>query len=130
MNSTKILLACFLLFSGTVIWASTPEKTKKEIVPGAPEEVRTIIKNSCYGCHHTGSKNEKATEEFNFDKLEHLSKIKKISAYNKIHDTVEEGEMPPKKFIARYPDLKLSEQDKELLLEWARKTAEAQVKGM
>ena len=52
-----------------------------------------------------------------------------ISAYKDIQETIEKNEMPPKKFLEKYPDRALSEDQKKMLIEWAKKEAESLVKG-
>ena len=39
-------------------------------------------------------------------------------------DVVSDGDMPPKKFLAKHPEKGLSEKQKNLLINWAGKAAE------
>ena len=94
-----------------------------------PENVKAIIDNSCFGCHNTGSQNDDAKEKLDFKKLDGLSTIKKISAYKNIGETIEENKMPPKKFLQRRPEKALSEEQKKVMLSWAKKEAESLVKS-
>lgn len=94
-----------------------------------PENVNVIIQKSCYGCHNSDSRNEDAKEELDFNKMDKLSLMKKISAYKNIGETVEENEMPPKKFLEKRPEKKLSEEEKLVLINWAKKEAESLVKS-
>jgi len=55
--------------------------------------------------------------------------MKKISAYKHIGEVVEKNEMPPKKFLERKPESKLTELEKKTLMDWAKKEAEALVKN-
>ena len=64
-----------------------------------------------------------------FKKLGDLSVIRKIGAYKEIGETVEEGEMPPKKFLQRYPDKSLTDDERKLLMNWSKKEAELLVKS-
>lgn len=93
-------------------------------------EVKAIVENKCYGCHNTDSQNDKGKEELDFDKMDELSKLKKISTYKEIAEVVEENEMPPSKFLERYPDKKLTEEERKAIMDWATKEAENLVKGM
>lgn len=118
---------CVIFFFGISLLASgNDDSTKKDKMP---ENVKAVVKKSCFGCHNTDSKNEDAKEELDFKKLGNLSIIKKIGSYKEIGEAVEEGEMPPKKFLQRYPDKALSADDKKLLLNWSKKEAEALVKS-
>ncbi len=83
------------------------------------EEVKSIIDNKCYGCHNSESKNTKGKKKLSFDKLDELSIYKQIGKYEGIHETITEGEMPPEKFLAKYPDKALTDKEKEALLSWA-----------
>ena len=126
----KCLIPSFLilfLFGSSLVFAS--EKPSKTNAPVIPENVKTIINKSCFGCHNTDSKNEDAKEELDFKKLDGLSAMKKISAYKHIGEAVEEDEMPPKKFLEKRPEKKLSAEEKEIIITWAKKEAEALVKS-
>lgn len=126
MKKSLLIFATFLFMLSLVAFGTdNPTKTK-----AMPDDVKAVIKNSCFGCHNTDSKNEDGKKELDFNKLDSLSKIKRISAYKEIGEVLEENEMPPKKFLERYPDKALSENDKKLLLDWSKKEAEAVVKGM
>lgn len=121
---TSVFIAVFFMIAVAASGENDPEKKST-----MPDNVKAAIEKSCFGCHNTGSKNEDAKEELDFKKLDDLSKIKKISAYKKIGETVEEGEMPPKKFLQKYPDKKLNDKEIKLLMDWSKKEAEALVKG-
>lgn len=123
--SVTALLVVFLLATFTLNAKKIPTTTDE----GIPENIQAIIKKSCFGCHNSDSKNEDAKDELDFKKLEDLSKIKKISAYKQIAETVEEEKMPPKKFLERYPDNKLTDEEKKALIDWAKKEAMALVKS-
>jgi uncharacterized membrane protein len=115
----------FLIVSTAVFATDKPTKTTTQTMP---DDVKAIVKKSCFGCHNSNSKNEDAKEELSFDKLDGLSAMKKISAFKHIGETVEENEMPPKKFVEKYPDKKLTNEEKQTLISWAKKEAEALVK--
>ncbi len=100
--------------------SSLGKKTNFEI----PENIQGIIDNSCYGCHHTDSKNEKGKKKLDFDKLADLKTYKLVGKLADISETVVEGDMPPKKAVKKYPELKLSDEDKATLGDWAKSTAE------
>ncbi|MCF6170109.1 MAG: heme-binding domain-containing protein [Bacteroidales bacterium] len=89
-----------------------------------PDNVKQIIDNSCFGCHNIESKNDKAKKKLLFDELGELKTHKLVGKLADISDVVGEGEMPPKKAIERFPSIKLSDEDRNILKEWAAKTAE------
>jgi hypothetical protein len=111
-------MAAFLI-SSTLIsnYSHSPE--------GLPDDINKIVEKSCYGCHNTDSKNEDAKEELDFNTLSDLKKVKKITTLRDIAEVLEEGEMPPEKFLEKYPDRKPTEKAKATLIKWAKKESEA-----
>ena len=120
-------IGIFLLFVSSLLLAN--EKPTKNEATKFPENVKTIIDKSCFDCHNTDSRNEDAKEELDFKKFDKLSVMKKISAYKHIGEVLEENEMPPKKFLEKRPEKKLTDEEKEVLITWAKKEAEALVKS-
>ncbi|MCF6356229.1 MAG: heme-binding domain-containing protein [Draconibacterium sp.] len=120
-------LTALFLFSSVALFAI--EKPTPTSASETPENVQTIIKKSCFGCHNSNSGNDDAKEALDFKKLDSLSLMKKISAYKHIGEIVEENKMPPKGFLKKYPERKLSDEEKQVLIAWAKKEAEALVKG-
>ena len=112
-NYFSILTGILLILAFTLM--SSMNITKADDIPG---EVEKILENSCYGCHTTGAKAEKAVKAVDFKKWNQLKPIKKVGALNEIKEVLEEGAMPPEKFLNRYPDKALSGDDKETILKW------------
>jgi hypothetical protein len=119
-----VIIASFFVLSTVVSASDNPTK-----VSTMPDNVKAAIEKSCFGCHNTDSRNEDAKKELDFKKLDELSIMKQIGAYSEIGKTIEKGEMPPKKFIEKYPDKKLTDEEKDLLLTWSKKEAEKLVKN-
>ena len=122
----SVLVVLFVFASAVVFAIEKPTVTTASEVP---EDVQAIIKKSCFGCHNTSSKNEDAKEELDFKKLDDLSLMKQISAYKHIGETVEDNDMPPKRFLEKFPDKKLTAEEKQVLIAWAKEEAEALVKS-
>lgn len=122
----SVFVVLFLFASAAVFAIEKPTVTPAS---ETPENVQAIIKKSCWGCHNTDSKNDDAKAELDFKKLDDLSLMKQISAYKHIGETVENNDMPPKRFLEKYPDRKLSAEEKQVLIAWAKKEAEALVKS-
>ena len=59
--------------------------------------------------------------KMNFDKFTNgeYSTGKTISKLGKITKQLDKGKMPPKKYLDKYPDKKLTEEENQLLLNWA-----------
>jgi hypothetical protein len=85
-----------------------------------PENIDTIFKGSCYGCHSIESKNYKARMKLKLDQLTIMKKSKLISKLSKIAKEVEKGDMPTKKFVEEYPNRVPTNEEKKILIDWAR----------
>ncbi len=121
----SISLAAFL-FSSFLVSASgfqTETKTLK-----MPDDVKAIIEKSCFGCHNTDSKNDKAKEKLDLKTLDSQTKNKMIASLKDISETIEENEMPPAKFLEKNPDKKLTDAEKKILMDWANSEAKALMK--
>jgi hypothetical protein len=89
-----------------------------------PEEIGAILKSSCYDCHTSSAKSEDAKKAVQFDLWEDYRLTKKVGLLGKIGEIVEEGKMPPKKYLEHKPDRKLTEDQKKQLLEWTKNESE------
>ena len=129
MKKKSLTSVLTVLFLFVAVSAMSTEKPTKKSPEKMPDNVKAIIDKSCFGCHNTNSKNEDAKESLDFKKMTGLSDIKKISAYKNIGETVEDNDMPPKRFLKKYPDKALTDKEKQELIAWAKKEAEAIVKN-
>lgn len=102
-----------------------PTETK---TPAVPDNVKAIIEKSCFGCHNTDSKNDKAKEKLDLKTFDALGKKEMIHALGEIAETVEENEMPPAKFLEKFPDKKLTDAEKKILIDWAKNEGKALMK--
>ena len=101
-----------------------------------PEDVKLILKTSCYDCHSNEthypwysyvapvsflvSRDTKVgREELNFSNWKEYSKSDMAGILDGISDEVAEGEMPMKIFTLIHQDASLSNQEKEILIDWA-----------
>lgn len=84
-----------------------------------PSAVKKTIDTSCFMCHNLESKNEKGKKALAFDNLHMQSKMKQIGKFSEIAEEVEEGHMPPAKFLDHKPEAKLTPEDKKALIDWA-----------
>lgn len=116
------LIAVFLLtnFKST---DPQPEVVTSKAEFEIPENINAILQHSCYGCHNTESRGEKSKKKLNLDSLTYLSTPKLVAKLNKIGKELEEGKMPPEKFLAKYPDKAPSAEDKQTLIDWAHSSA-------
>ena len=125
MKKLNLFAGLFLSFFFVSFMLSASDNTPTKTQVKMPEDVKNVIENKCMGCHNTDSKNDKAKEKLDFKTMEELGKIKKIGTYNHIVEALEKNEMPPEKFLAKYPDKKLSDEEAKMIMEWAKKSASA-----
>jgi uncharacterized membrane protein len=120
-----MVLVVFLFASFLASAAENPTESKAVKMP---DDVKAIIEKSCFGCHNTDSKNDKAKEKLDLKTIDSLDKSKMIHALKEIAETVEESEMPPAKFLEKFPDKKLTDAEKKTLMDWANNEAKSLMK--
>lgn len=126
MNKPNVIFHFIFAFILSFLITTANGKVNPDEKPiQMPENVKEVIQNSCYGCHNNDSRNEDAREELNFDVLNDLSKVKQLGALKHIREVLEENEMPPKKFLERKPDKALTEEQKQLLIDWVKQQSTA-----
>lgn len=107
-----------LTYPSCKISASTGNPPQEDLALGFPEEVTKLLENSCYDCHISSARNAKAKSKLNFSKWNDLSDARKIARLDDICKTLNEGEMPPSRYLSKNPDRALDKAQKELLCEW------------
>lgn len=120
MNKKFVLAAFFVLAAAVGFATNNDGKAKEEPMPA---NIKAIIEKSCFGCHNTDSKNEDAKKELDLKTFENLKTAEKVHALREIGKTLSKNEMPPEKFLARFPDKKLTDDEKKALMDWAKSTA-------
>lgn len=128
----KMMLPAFVF--ATFIFGAFITNTayKNAPVPGVkelPEQVKSIVDQSCFQCHNADSENEKAREALDFKTIDKLGRVKKITTLKEISEVVEKGEMPPKKFLEKFPEKKLTEEQAKILADWSKKEIDALLKN-
>lgn len=128
----KMMLPAFVfatfIFGAFILntaFKKAPAVSEKEL----PEQVKSIIDHSCFQCHNAGSQNEDAREALDFKSIDALAKVKKITTLKEIAEVLEKGEMPPKKFLEKNPDKKLTEEQVKILTDWSKKEMDALLKN-
>ncbi len=122
---------------------ATSTDTSKDLITNndLPESVVKILKTSCYDCHSNQTVYpwyasvapvswlvirdiKEGREELNFSNWETLSKMDKAKLLDDISEEVEEAEMPMPIYFITHSDAKLSEQDRQLMVDWSETFAE------
>lgn len=130
MKKIIILFLTAFLFTGLSSFQNSPQIVleKAHQIPGqafdVPENIQLILDNHCLQCHGTEG-SAKAKMKWNYDKMSDLKVSKMVSKLSKISDEVNEEKMPPKKYLKKHPEKKLSPEDKKLLIDWAETTAQS-----
>ena len=123
------LFTSIVLVLAVLGFASFERNFPQEVKKPYPENVGKVLEKSCTGCHNTTSQNDKAKEKLNFSLWEQYNPIQKVGKFKGIASEVQEGKMPPAKFLERFPDRKLSQEEVKLISEWAKSEAEKIVSG-
>jgi len=117
----------FILFAG--FKTSPSGKTDKKVNAQEITEividdsVQVILEKSCLPCHGIDG-STKAKIKWNFEKMPNLKTSKQVSKLAKIVSVLEDGKMPTSKFIKKYPDRNLTDEEKKILINWAENEAE------
>lgn len=123
-SSFAALLSLLLWFQGTD--ENPAPQTDNGFTIDA--KVKPIIDAKCLGCHSADSKNEKAKEKLIWANLSTMDKKAAAAALDEVVEVIEKNEMPPSKFLERYPDKKLTEKEAKSLKKWADKSASKMMK--
>jgi hypothetical protein len=131
MKKINLIIASVIALSMIAIIVFGPLKvvSQKQVVSisqiqsvsksnGFPENVASILSNSCKGCHGDGGK-KMAMSMWNFDKWDTYTKEKQSKKANAICKTITKGSMPPKSVKKSYPDLIPNTAQKEIICNWA-----------
>ena len=89
-----------------------------------PDEVSKLLVSACYDCHTTGAKAEDAVKALDFKEWDKYRLTKQVALLGDICKMLEEGKMPPKKYLEYKPDRKLSEAEKKMICDWTKKESE------
>lgn len=128
MLNKRIFPLALTVFLFASILATASENQGKAKPVDMPDNVKAIIEKSCFGCHNTDSKNDKAKEKLDLKTLGDLEKPKMIHALKEISEVIEENDMPPAKFLEKFPDKALTEVEKKTLMDWANSQAKGLMK--
>jgi hypothetical protein len=126
----KLIISGFVLFAtllaimaftfpGIKTIASTNNPPQEKVVPVFPENVDKILQTSCFDCHSETSSNTKALLKVNFSKWNDLTAAQKVGKMQDIIDILKKGDMPPEKYLAKYPDRAPGQEQKDIIIKWA-----------
>lgn len=142
----KILIALLVIL--VLIQFIQPAKNTSTAVTGnditvlypVPDSVQLILQKACYDCHSSNTRYpwyfniqpvawwmndhiKEAKEELNFSDFGSRPLPKQIKKLKKTAKEVEEGEMPMDSYTWMHKDAKLTEIEKNILINWANNLA-------
>lgn len=112
-----------------------PPEGKNQNEIQTSDEVKKILRKSCYDCHsdltvwpwyskifpvnaYLYHHVDEGKAELNFSEWGNLTKKEKSHKGDSILETLEEGEMPPGDYILLHPSAKISKEELEVLKNW------------
>ena len=107
-----------------------------------PSNVQSIFQNACYDCHSNNTNYpwysniqpvawimanhiKKGKAKLNFSEFGSNSTRKQISKLKEIFDQIKDDEMPLSSYKVMHKDARLSQSEKDLLMNWMNKTADS-----
>jgi len=121
----KSILSIIVIFvAGITLMAFTlpgklnsdpPQEQAKALFP---EDVQKVLETSCFDCHTDAASSAKAKMKVNFSKWEEYSDSKKVGKMESISESITNDDMPPQKYISKYPDKALNQEQKDLINKW------------
>jgi len=119
------LFILFIIFSAFKLWQGDRVESilqqDLDIDLNMSDKVYEIVKTSCFDCHLSNSRNQKAKKALLFDRVSHLPPPKQISKLNDICEEVKDGTMPPEKYLENFPERKLTDAQIKAVCEWVGK---------
>lgn len=121
----RVLTLTFLLLLGFVFLQSNVN-SPEEAAAAKPtfkysKKVNAVIQEKCYGCHSEQGRSDKAKEKLMWDNVPGMDAAGQAHILEEILEVVEEGSMPPSRFLENNPDKKLTDDEKALMEKWASK---------
>ncbi|MCW5553814.1 MAG: heme-binding domain-containing protein [Verrucomicrobiae bacterium] len=138
-----------ILLAGCLVQLWQPERTNPPVAPGEdffasnapPAEVTSILRAACYDCHSYETRwpwyskvtplswwvvdhVKEGRDRLNFSEWPHDRTRKARSYYRGIQEEVEYGKMPLPSYTWMHAGARLSEQQRQALMEWAEEQVE------
>ena len=138
----KALFVGILLVLGIQL-IPVPRENPEVVAPiTVPDDVRMVLENSCYDCHSNLTEwpwysrvapvswlvykdVKKGRDELNFSEWGEYSDRRRNHKLEEVEEKVSEGEMPLKVYLPLHPEARLSDADRQTLIEWSRTEREA-----
>ncbi len=130
MKTTAWLIVALMITGAFFIQGSRVIKIddQKSVSTGGfqyPVAVKQIIDQKCYGCHSIKGRMAKAREALMWDSVPNYDKARLVAKLGDIVDVLDDGSMPPKEMVQRFPDAKLLPEENKILRNWADAKADS-----
>jgi len=133
----KLGIGLLMIFVGLQFVPAARTDPPERDQPAAPAEVREILRRACYDCHSNetrwpwyarlapasfliGHDVKDGRKELNFSFWDHYETRRKTRKLKELAEQVEKNKMPQWYYVALHPEAKLSADDRELIIKWAR----------
>lgn len=132
-----VLLGILVLFVGLQLVPA--ERTNPPVASPiqVPQDVQTVLRRACYDCHshethwpwysyvapiswRVVSHVDHGRRDLNFSEWPVFDFELQGLAFRDIEEQLDEGTMPLRDYLWLHPEARLSEEDRKLLLQWAR----------
>jgi hypothetical protein len=137
------LTAAVLLAAVIQIVPSHRDNPPVETEVAAPAPVRAVLRRACYDCHSNetawpwysrvapvswllGRDVREGRREVNFSTWNRNDAKRQARKWKEIQEQIEKGEMPPWIYTAVHGEARLSDADRQALLDWAAKSSAVQ----
>jgi hypothetical protein len=110
-----IAIAPILVFTTT---KAVSQKKSTQTITSIPENVSTILKNSCAQCHNNGG-NPMASAHWNYAELDKYPAAKLAKKANAMCNAITKGIMPPESVRKNSPDRVPTAEQADIICKWA-----------
>ena len=149
MRKTKIVLLIVLVIFVGIQFIQPARNTSEPVINldstnslNIPANVQVLLKNACYDCHSNAtvypwfskvqpmgwllaSHIKKGKSKLNFDELGTYRPRKLKSKLKEIKSEIEDGSMPLKSYTLLHRDALLSDDERQLIINWVEKTSDS-----
>ncbi|MCF7797506.1 MAG: heme-binding domain-containing protein [Lentisphaeria bacterium] len=134
--TSRIVLILIVLFVLIQLFPVNRTNPPVESEIEAPDEIHAILDRSCYDCHSNNTRwpwyayvapvswlvardVNHGRENMNFSTWNAYDTEEKSHLLDEVYEVIDEGEMPMPIYLPLHPEAKLSDEDKQLLMNWA-----------
>jgi len=118
LSTLLIITAAIAVMAFTLPSGKNTNPPQDKPVSLFPEDIQKAFETSCYDCHSDAASNAKAKLKLNFSKWGELTDAKKVGKMESINEVVKSGDMPPGKYLEKFPEKAFNQEHKDLVNKW------------